>query len=320
MSIASCLLIYTAAVTVLAPRPLLRLTRSGVAPRLGVAAWLTAIGTVMAAGTVAVVMLAQDMARNWNRPGDTVLAACFALLRSVATGRYGVEVQTGLVGLTVVAAGAVAAVAWRLGRSLARARTSTHDHARSARLTGRRIAGVEAIVLDAPQRLAYCVAGRPHTIVVTSAAVDALDGPHLAAVLAHEQAHLSGRHHLILAATRGVAAILPRVGLFTTGASEVARLLEMCADDTAARRHGSRNVLTALLALSGVAPIPAGALGATGVGVLARAQRLAAPAAPARRLRTRLALTAVAGGVAAGPVLIGLLAATGLSVCGPMAC
>lgn len=320
MSIAFCLLLYSAAVTILAPRPLLRLTRVSVSPRLGVVVWLSAITTVAASGMAAVIMLTRDMAHNWNRPGDTIISACFALMRSVATGRYGVIVQTGLITLTALACAALAVLMWCLGRALLRARTATQDHARTARLTGRRVEGVAAVVLDAPQRLAYCVAGRPHTIVVTSAALDALDEPRLAAVLAHEQAHLSGHHHLLLAYARGLAAILPHVALFASGASEVARLLEMCADDVAARHHGPGNVLTALLALSGVAPIPADALGATGVAVVARAQRLAVPTPAARRLRMRLALSAVALAVAGGPVLIGLLAATGLSPCGPMAC
>jgi hypothetical protein len=58
----------------------------------------------------------------------------------------------------------------------------------------------------------------------------------------------------------------------------MARLLEMCADDAAARRYGSPTLLGALLALSGRTPAPRGALGSTGVEVLARAERLALPA------------------------------------------
>lgn len=320
MSVAACLLLYGVAAGVLAPRLLIRLTRGGVAPRLGVTAWLAAIGSVAGSWVAATGFLAEDMARNWNRPGNTVLGGCLALLRSAATGHQGVFVQTGLLVLTGLAAAAISVLTVRLGRSLVRARTSTHDHARTARLAGRRITGLDAVVLDAPQRVAYCVAGRPHTIVVTSAALDALDARHLEAVLAHERAHLTGHHHLLLALTRALAAILPRLDLFTAGATEVARLLEMCADDTAARRHGPATVLSALLTLSGAAPIPSGALGATGVGVVARARRLSSPAQPVRRLGVRLLLGTVAVSVTGGPVLVGLLAAAGYSLCGPMSC
>jgi len=319
MSVASCLLLYSFAVVVLGPRLLTRLTHAGVAPRLGLAAWLAVIGSVVGSWVTAAAFLLAELIGDWNQPGRTVIDTCFAALGAVASGRAGLALQIGLLTLTAFAGVAVAMLVWRLGRSLVRARARTHEHARMARLAGRHVDGLDAVVLDAPERAAYCVAGRPHAIVVTSAAVAALDDRHLGAVLAHERAHLAGRHHLLLAVTRGLATILPRIDLFTTGAAEVARLLEMCADDAAARSHGSRTVLAALLALSGAAPLPVGALGATGVGVLARAERLAAPARPADRVRTRLLLTVVAVLVTVGPVLTGALAATGLAFCGPMA-
>jgi Zn-dependent protease with chaperone function len=319
MSVASCLLLYSFVVAILGPRLLVRSAHAGIAPRLGLAAWLAAIGSVVASWAAAAVFLLAELLGDWNQPGRTVISACFDALGAVASGRAGLLLQIGLLLLTALAAVAMAVLVWRLGRSLVRARTRTFEHARMARLTGRHVDGLDAVVLDAPERAAYCVAGRPHAIVVTSAAVAALDERHLNAVLAHERAHLTGRHHLILAVTRGLATILPRIELFTTGAIEVARLLEMCADDAAARSHGSRTVLRALLALSGAAPMPTGALGATGVGVLARAERLASPARPADRMRARVLLTAVAILVTVGPVLTGALAATGLAFCGPMA-
>jgi Zn-dependent protease with chaperone function len=77
-----------------------------------------------------------------------------------------------------------------------------------------------------PQKMAYCLGGLPGTVVVTSAAVAALDRHHPDAVLAHERAHLAGRHHLLLGITRALAASLPRLRLFTVAHKEVARLLE----------------------------------------------------------------------------------------------
>jgi Zn-dependent protease with chaperone function len=318
MSIASCLLLYSFAVAVLGPGLVRRFTHSGVAPRLGVAAWLAAIGSVVASWLAAAVFLAGEVARDWNDPGNAALNSCFAALRGVAAGRDGVFLQVGLLVLAALAGSAVARLAWHVGLSLQRARATTHEHARMARLVGRRVAGLDAVVLDAPERVAYCVAGRPHTIVVTSAALAALDPYHLDAVLAHERAHLAGRHHLLLALTRALATILPTVALFTTGAAEVARLLEMCADDAAARAHGSRTLLGALLSLCDAGPIPSGALGATGVGVLARVERLATPPGPGYLLRMRLLLAAAAVVLLAGPVFIGALAAAGLPWCDPI--
>jgi Zn-dependent protease with chaperone function len=318
MSVAVCLLLYSFTVAVLGPRLLTRLTRAGVAPRLGVAAWLVAISSVVASWVVAAAFLVGELIRDWHQPGRAVASACLALLREVALGRDGGLIKIGLLVLTTLAVAAVAVLVWRLSRSLLRARASTHEHARMTRIVGRHIDGLEAVVLDAPQRVAYCVPGRPNAIVVTSAAVTALDARHLDAVLSHERAHLAGRHHLILALTGGLATILPRVELVTLGAAQVARLLEMCADDAAARTHGSATVLGALLALSGAAPIPSGALGVTGVGVLARATRLATPPRLAQRIRVRLVLATVSALLAIGPVLTVLLTASGVAMCGPV--
>lgn len=320
MSVAACLLLYSFVVAVLGPRLLVRWTRAGVAPRLGIAVWLVAIGSVLASWAAAAVFLAVELVRDWSQPGR-IISTCFAVLRVVATGGAGVVLQIGLFLLTALAAAAMAVLAYRLGKSLLRARTRTHAHARMARIIGRHLAGsdadVDAVVFDAPERVAYSVAGRPNTIVVTSGALDALDKRHLDAVLTHERSHLAGRHHLLLAATRGLATVLPRIELFTTGATEIARLLEMCADDAAVRGHGSRTVLGALLTLSGAVSLPAGALGATGVGVVARAERLAAPASHRERVRMRLLLTAVAAVLVVGPLLAGFLAAAGIAFCAP---
>lgn len=316
MTVAICLLLYSLVITVFAPRLLVRLTRAGVAPRLGIAAWLMAAGTVLASWAAATVVLAVELLRNWRQPG-ALFTACVTTLHSIAAGETGVFLQIGLVALTVIAGAALASLAWRWGRAVVRARSCTHRHASMARVVGRRMAGHDAVVLDAPECAAYCVAGRPDTIVVTSAALAALDDDHLAAVLAHERAHLSGRHNLLLAATRGLATTLPGIALFTTAASEVATLLEVCADDVAVRRNDPRAVLGALLVLSSGASVPAAAMGATGVGVLTRAERLAEPPSSGRRVRLRLLLSAFTLLVMTGPALTALLAARGVASCLP---
>jgi Zn-dependent protease with chaperone function len=112
--------------------------------------------------------------------------------------------------------------------------------------------------------------------VITRAALTTLNDAQLGAVLAHERAHLHGRHHLLLALTGALAKILPGSRLFTDGAAEIARLVEMCADDFAARRHGGDTVVDALVALTIGTPkgaaAPAAALGAAGIGVADRVE------------------------------------------------
>ncbi|AWK76830.1 hypothetical protein CBI38_36110 (plasmid) [Rhodococcus oxybenzonivorans] len=316
MSVATCLMLYSVAVAVFGSPLLMRTTHGGIAPRLGVTAWVAAIASVVLSWTAAAVFLLFELVRTWNQPGWSVIGSCFSGLRDLVTGQAGMAVQVGLLVLSVLAVLAVSVVVWRLGRRVLRMRSRTHGHAQMARIIGRRVAGLDALIVEAPERAAYCVAGRPHAIVVTSAAMEALDGPQLEAVLAHERAHLTGRHHQLLAVLRALAASLPRVALFTIGAAEVARLLEMCADDDAVRAHGSRSLLEGLIALSGAGPIPGGALAATSIAVLDRAGRLASPPRPGELARMRIFITAVIVLIAVGPVVTGMLAATGMVMCG----
>jgi len=95
----------------------------------------------------------------------------------------------------------------------------------------------------------------------------------------------------------------------------VSRLLEMCADDASARRHGSAPLLSGLITLCRAAP--AGALAAADVAVLARAERLAVPPADPAIVRARAALTSVIAVMIAGPVMTATLAASGALLCGP---
>jgi Zn-dependent protease with chaperone function len=316
MSVAICLLLYSFAVATLAPRALRRQTRTGTAPRLGVVAWLATMVSVVASWLTATALLTVSLARYWNQPGRLAIA-CFAALRRVVEGGSGALVQAGLFMLAAGAVGTMSALGWRSGRSLSRALSQSRGHAERARVIGRRVDGVDAVVVDAPERAAYCVAGRLGTIVVTSGALDSLTERHLQAVLAHERAHLTGYHHHVLAFTRALAVAIPGVALFRTGAREVARLLEMAADDAAARSHGSQTLLEALLTLSLGAPTPLGAVGATGTDVLARAERLATPCAARSNWSTRLLLTATTLLITGGPWVPTALAAVGAMWCSP---
>ena len=139
--------------------------------------------------------------------------------------------------------------------------------------------------------------------MLTSSALAVLDPAQLTAVLAHERAHLAGRHHLLTTLSRGLAASFPAVPLFSRGAGEVGRLAEMCADDTAVRLSGRRTVVAALLVMGTGMAVPAAALAAAGGPVTARVQRLMDPPRRASRAWHRLALTAVILLLALGPGL-----------------
>lgn len=275
MSAAVCSIVFGFVIAVLAPPLLLRITRTAAPPRVAMMAWLVAIGLTALSWAAAVIALIVDFLHHRLFPlNQPMMDACISQLHDAAVGGYGGAVRVGtftLAALTV-AAGTVLTV--RLGRSLWEARRTTFTHARMARIAGRHSDELDAVVLDVDEPAAYCVAGKPHTVVVTRGALSALDDRQVEAVLAHERAHLDGHHHLLLAVTRGLATALPRIGLFTTGAREVARLLELIADDAAVRSHGRGTVLHALIALAETEHGPAGAAGAADTALDRRIRRL----------------------------------------------
>jgi Zn-dependent protease with chaperone function len=154
--------------------------------------------------------------------------------------------------------------------------------------------GVTLVEHSAPA--AYCLPGRGGRIVVTTAALAALDDDRLAAVIAHERAHLRQRHHLVLAFAQGLVRVFPPV--FRVVRDEIAYLVELAADDAAARRHGRLTTADALVTLAEAA-IPAPALTAGGSHAAARAGRLIAGPAPLGRVRVLMGLAAAALIVAA---------------------
>src|SRR5439155_955967 len=65
-----------------------------------------------------------------------------------------------------------------------------------------------ALVVDSPAAAAYCVPGLRSRIVISAGALALLDAAELAAVLAHERAHVRARHDLVLPLVWSTAAVL----------------------------------------------------------------------------------------------------------------
>jgi hypothetical protein len=111
----------------------------------------------------------------------------------------------------------------------------------------------------------------------------------------------------MLMVLRAAAAGLPRLPLLAAGPEAVSRLLEMNADDAAARRHGRHPLLCGMMALVGQPTVSAAALGVANTAVLDRATRLAAPAPAGARWRDRLRLWTAIGLTIAVPLFTGVL-------------
>ncbi|BCJ36009.1 hypothetical protein Athai_35120 [Actinocatenispora thailandica] len=152
----------------------------------------------------------------------------------------------------------------------------------------------DSLVLDHPAPAAYCLPGGTPRVVLTSGAVELFDDEELAAVLAHERAHLAERHDLVVLPFAAWSKALPWLPTVRRSRTAVDRLVEMVADDRACT-DCDRTVLACALARFGAAShTPDGALAATGAGgtVLARVDRLLDPPRRSARLRYLLIVAA----------------------------
>lgn len=162
----------------------------------------------------------------------------------------------------------------------------------------------EARVVDHALPVAYCLPGLRPRVVLSSGVVALLSDEELRAVLAHEKAHVDQRHDLVVLPFVALRDTFPALPGVRTAVREVALLVEMLADDRAARRHPPQALARALYKV-GAAPVPAGGLAAGGQSVLLRAQRLLEPQ-PSLTWTGRLAVLAGTFAVLSVPPL-GLL-------------
>ncbi len=159
----------------------------------------------------------------------------------------------------------------------------------------------QARVVDHDAPLAYCLPGLRPRVVLSRGVLDLLREDEVHAVLAHERAHVDQRHDLVVLPFVALGTTFPRLPAVRLARQQVALLIEMLADDRAARLH-PRDVLARAVYKVGAAQVPAGALGAGGSGVLLRAQRLVSPP-PALEVSRRTAVVLATAGLLALPAL-----------------
>jgi len=164
-----------------------------------------------------------------------------------------------------------------------------------------------ALVVDYPAAAAYCLPGIRSKIVVSAGTLDLLAPAELAAVLAHERAHLRARHDLVLIPFTSLRRAFPRSRVIAEAYQTVALLVEMMADDRALRVRGllARELATALLRFgtAGTGCAPAGALAVAEGELTARVNRLLVPPPPLSR-PVQVAVVLAAAMLAAAPVLL----------------
>ena len=300
MTVGAVLLLYAACVGTLGSRVLARAGWMARAPLLAMVIYLTAAWSVIAALGLAGLTLSVH-ATALGGGLSHLIGACVLRLRATYATPGGATVA----GLGLTLAGAV--MARTMVSAMTLLRTSGRQalrQAQTARLVGTPEPALGAVLVEHPQPAAYCVAGRHPTVILTTAAVEALDPDQLAGVLAHERAHLASHHHLMRAMARIARQVLPFMPLMRDTDAQVMRLVELHADDGALRASGPESLATALVLLA-TAASPAPALAAAATDTVQRIHRLLDPAQPLGRGRRHL-LRATAAALALTPLLFAL--------------
>jgi len=300
VTVALILLAYAASVGTLGARMLTRAGWTARAPLLAIATYLAAAWSVVAALGLAGLTLAVHATALGGALSQLIGACVLRLRATYATPGGATVAEAGLVlsGAVLVRTLLVAAGQLRAaGRQAQR-------HAQTARLVGRPEPALDAVLVEHSRPTAYCVAGRQPTVILTTGALLALDPLQLEAVLAHERAHLTWRHHRLLAMARISRRALPFLPLMCDTEAQVERLVELHADDLATRARDPRPLAAALVVLAASSgPAPVLAVGATDA--VQRIHRLLRPAEPLGGLRRQL-LRAMAAGFVLLPVVLAL--------------
>lgn len=193
------------------------------------ATWLLTSATVALAGcsTAALALLAAYAAAR-----APVLAAVGDYSQSVMRRGDPISATAGAAAALALAAATVAVALMFRNR----ARALAESYRRAARLN----ADDGVVVVPGPAIEAYALPGWPGRIVVSGCLLDHLDNRRKAALIAHEQAHLAGRHHLFTAVARLAATASP---LLLPVARSVEYTVERWADEHAAAVTGDRRLV-----------------------------------------------------------------------------
>jgi Zn-dependent protease with chaperone function len=221
------------------------------------ATWLltSAAAALAACSTVALALLAAYAAAR-----APVLAAVGDYSEPVL--RRGAPVSAAVGGAAALALAGAAVAVIVMFRNRAHALAGSYRRAASLHADG----GI--VVVPGPAIEAYALPGSPGRIVVSDCLLDHLDDRRQTALIAHEQAHLAGRHHLFTAMARLAAAANP---LLLPVARTVEYTVERWADEQAAAVTGDRRLVAetisevALLASTGRRRTIANTLGILGL-------------------------------------------------------
>ncbi|MBG0568837.1 M56 family metallopeptidase [Actinoplanes aureus] len=136
------------------------------------------------------------------------------------------------------------------------------------------------VLLDDDRAEAFAVPGGDGRIVVTTGMRAALDDTQYAALLAHERAHLTGRHHRLVLIARLSAAVHPAFRRLTR---RIDYLVERAADERAATELDDRRAVAHAIGAAALVSV-----GATGLRMAPSASDLRRAGAVPRRVASLL--------------------------------
>lgn len=254
------LLAYAAGILLVAPALLTRGTWQIHYPRTALLAWHVALGSavVAAVGSIAAAVLIVLDAGRVASDFELVSIGVFAWMSLAAIGGF-----TALLASGVSPVAQSAQVEQRAASHLVF--TSAYDTLRDGRVAVR--------LVDAEVPFAAAIRLPEPTIIITRGLASRLTAAQLAAVKEHERTHLTQRHDLVAAGTAVMGMAMSRSRRHRQLQEATHLLIELIADDAAARRCGPAHLANALACTAELTGDPALEL---------RAQRLAA-----RRWRPR---------------------------------
>ncbi|MET9096325.1 MULTISPECIES: M56 family metallopeptidase [Streptomyces] len=197
---------------------------------------------------------------------------------------------------------------------------TVHRHYRFRARAHRTLAGLpgggDLAVLPDEVPYAYALPGSPGRVMVSTAMLAALDPAERRALLAHERAHLDGRHHRLLLATRLAGCVNP---LLRPLQAALVYSTERWADEEAARVTGDRRLTARAVGkaalISAPGPRAAAVAGFAAAGpVPRRVAALLGPVPPDRGWPPALTPAGAAAFVAAAGTTVSALSALNAAV------
>jgi beta-lactamase regulating signal transducer with metallopeptidase domain len=270
------LVVYALAVALLAPPLLARHWPSDRAPRLTVALLQILTCSFLLATVGAGLALAFTLVEGLSELSPA-LDSCADQLQAADHGSLGTALgHLGWISAVVLSARLLYCLAATFGTARRRRRA----HTDMLRILATRDDELDVLVLDHPAPACYCL---PGDVVITTGALERLTAKQLEAVLLHERAHMSGRHHLIIALAAAVRRTMPHIKLLAYAERETRRVVELIADDAAVAHTGAPTVAAALAVIGsahpadrapGYDPVPETALAIDSSPTLRRIRRL----------------------------------------------